>query len=210
MDAVHYLSFQRHLLILLGLLTICSIGILLPVNLSGDLLGGIFTSVFLKNENNTHTENRLPYIVLKNILLWIHLFHYTLQKEEVQLSSWMMADIKNRCYGKYPVSCISVVYSFQIMNLERQLSAMLRLGNYPKNNLKISLFCQSLFWFFLKMHFWCNFRNNLLWLHTVFAVVYLILTVILLRRHTSKMKGIPRETVSSCLRRPFDHSTSSL
>lgn len=59
MDAVHYLSFQRHLLILLGLLTICSIGVILPVNLSGDLLGGIFTFVFLKNENNTHTENRL-------------------------------------------------------------------------------------------------------------------------------------------------------
>lgn len=58
-DAVHYLSFQRHLLILLGLLTICSIGIILPVNLSGDLLGGIFTSVFLKNENNTYTENKL-------------------------------------------------------------------------------------------------------------------------------------------------------
>lgn len=59
MDAVHYLSFQRHLLILLGLITICSIGVILPVNMSGDLLGGIFTSVFLKNENDTYTENRL-------------------------------------------------------------------------------------------------------------------------------------------------------
>lgn len=87
---------------------------------------------------------------------------------------------------------------------------MLRLGNYPKNNLKMSLFYESLFWFLLKMHFWCHFRNNLLWLHTVFAVVYLILTVTLLRRHTSQMKGIPRETVSCCLRRHFDHSTSSL
>lgn len=45
-DAVHYLSFQRHLLILLAVLTVSSLGIILPVNLSGDLLGGHFTSVF--------------------------------------------------------------------------------------------------------------------------------------------------------------------
>ncbi len=40
MDAVHYLSFQRHLIILLVVVTITSLGIILPVNLSGDLLGG--------------------------------------------------------------------------------------------------------------------------------------------------------------------------
>lgn len=108
------------------------------------------------------------------------------------------------------MSCISLIHSFQIMNLERQLSATLRLGNNPKKFLKMSFFCESLFWLLLKMHFWCRFRNNLLWLHTVFAVVYLIVTVILLRRHTSQMKGMPRETVSRCLRRTFDHSTSSL
>ncbi len=39
-------------------------------------------------------------------------------------------------------------------------------------------------------------RNNLVWLHTVFAVLYLILTVLLLRRHTSQIKGMRRETVS--------------
>ena len=39
-------------------------------------------------------------------------------------------------------------------------------------------------------------RNNLLWLHTVFAVLYLIVTVVLLRHYTSQMKGMRRETVS--------------
>ena len=39
-------------------------------------------------------------------------------------------------------------------------------------------------------------RNNLLWLHTVFAVLYLIVTVGLLRHYTSQMKGMRRETVS--------------
>ncbi|XP_056873099.1 CSC1-like protein 1 [Takifugu flavidus] len=93
-DAVHYLSFQRHLLILLGLITICSIGVILPVNMSGDLLDNEF-------------------------------------------------------------------------------------GRTTIGNVEIG--------------------NNLLWLHTVFAVVYLILTVILLRRHTSQMKGIPRETTRNTL-----------
>lgn len=43
MDAVHYLSFQRHLIVLLVVITITSLGIILPVNLSGDLLGGCCT-----------------------------------------------------------------------------------------------------------------------------------------------------------------------
>eukprot|EP00064_Thunnus_orientalis_P010491 superscaffoldBa00001433_g10517 len=38
MDAVHYLSFQRHLIILLLVITITSLSIILPVNLTGDLL----------------------------------------------------------------------------------------------------------------------------------------------------------------------------
>lgn len=161
----------------------------------------------LKNENNTHTENRL--YSLKKYFCFEFSFSITHcnNSKHRSLNGWWQI---SRIHVQYPVSCISVVYSFQIMNLERQLSAMLRLGNYPKNNLKMSFFCKLLFWFLLKKYFWCHFRNNLLWLHTVFAVVYLILTVILLRRHTSQMKGIPRETVSCCLRRHFDHSASSL
>ncbi|CAG09064.1 unnamed protein product [Tetraodon nigroviridis] len=93
-DAVHYLSFQRHLLILLMVLTVSSLGIILPVNLSGDLLDNEF-------------------------------------------------------------------------------------GRTTIGNIEIG--------------------NNLLWLHTVFAVVYLILTVVVLRRHTSQMKGMPRETTRNTL-----------
>uniref|UniRef100_A0A8K9X3K6 Transmembrane protein 63A n=1 Tax=Oncorhynchus mykiss TaxID=8022 RepID=A0A8K9X3K6_ONCMY len=89
-DAVHYLSFQRHLITLLVLVTIISVTVILPVNLSGNLLG---------ND---------PYN-----------------------------------FGRTTV------------------------GNLQKD-------------------------NNLLWIHTVFAVIYLILTVLLLRRHTSQMKGMGR------------------
>lgn len=40
-------------------------------------------------------------------------------------------------------------------------------------------------------------RSNLLWLHTVFAVLYLILTALVLGHHVSQMKGMRRETVSA-------------
>uniref|UniRef100_A0A8D3D8G1 Transmembrane protein 63A n=1 Tax=Scophthalmus maximus TaxID=52904 RepID=A0A8D3D8G1_SCOMX len=98
MDAVHYLSFQRHLIVLLVIMTVASLSVILPVNLSGDLLGGF--------------------------------------------------DAKD--FGRTTI------------------------GNLQKG-------------------------NNLLWLHTVFAVLYLILTVIVLRRHTTQIKGISRETARNSL-----------
>uniref|UniRef100_A0A673CHW2 CSC1-like protein 1 n=1 Tax=Sphaeramia orbicularis TaxID=375764 RepID=A0A673CHW2_9TELE len=97
MDAVHYLSFQRHLICLLFVITVTSLSVILPVNLRGDLLGN---------------------------------------------------DPKN--FGRTTI------------------------GNLEKG-------------------------NNWLWLHTVFAVLYLILTVFLLRRHTSQMKGMGRETTRNTL-----------
>lgn len=38
-DALHYLSFQRHLIGLLVVFSITSVAIILPVNLTGNLLG---------------------------------------------------------------------------------------------------------------------------------------------------------------------------
>ncbi|CAL8313659.1 unnamed protein product [Lota lota] len=96
-DAVHYLSFQRHLILLLILVTATSLAIILPVNLSGDLLG-----------NNPYDFGRTT------------------------------------------------------------------IGNLQQG-------------------------NNLLWLHTAFAVLYLIVTVVLLRHYTSQMKGMRRETARNTL-----------
>ncbi|XP_008311095.1 CSC1-like protein 1 [Cynoglossus semilaevis] len=96
-DAVHYLSFQRHVILLLLVTTLLSLGVILPVNMSGDLLGN-----------------------------------------------------QPKDFGRTT------------------------LGNLQKG-------------------------NNLLWLHTVFAVIYLILTVILLRHHTSQMKYQSSETTRNTL-----------
>ncbi|XP_029281648.1 CSC1-like protein 1 [Cottoperca gobio] len=96
-DAVHYLSFQRHLIFLLIVITITSLSIILPVNMTGDLL-----------DNNLQS------------------------------------------FGRTTV------------------------GNLQNG-------------------------SPLLWLHTVFAVLYLILTVVVLRHHTSQMKGVRRETTRNTL-----------
>ncbi|XP_077443336.1 CSC1-like protein 1 [Stigmatopora argus] len=96
-DAVHYLSFQRHLVILLLVITVTSLAIIMPVNLTGDLLGN-----------------------------------------------------DPRSFGRTTI------------------------GNLQKG-------------------------NNWLWLHTVFAVLYLGLTVVLLRRHTSQIKGMGQDIARNTL-----------
>uniref|UniRef100_A0A8B9KKI5 Transmembrane protein 63B n=1 Tax=Astyanax mexicanus TaxID=7994 RepID=A0A8B9KKI5_ASTMX len=62
-DAVHYLSFQRHIIGLLVVVGVLSVGIVLPVNFSGDLL-----------ENNAYSFGRTTIANLNsgNNLLWLH------------------------------------------------------------------------------------------------------------------------------------------
>ncbi|XP_075451227.1 mechanosensitive cation channel TMEM63B [Ascaphus truei] len=62
-DAVHYLSFQRHIIGLLVAVGVLSVGIVLPVNFSGDLL-----------ENNAYSFGRttIANLASNNNLLWLH------------------------------------------------------------------------------------------------------------------------------------------
>uniref|UniRef100_A0A8C5FRC4 Transmembrane protein 63B n=1 Tax=Gadus morhua TaxID=8049 RepID=A0A8C5FRC4_GADMO len=62
-DAVHYLSFQRHIIGLLVVVGVLSVGIVLPVNFSGNLL-----------ENNAYSFGRTTIVNLDadNTLLWLH------------------------------------------------------------------------------------------------------------------------------------------
>uniref|UniRef100_A0A6Q2X2G8 Transmembrane protein 63B n=1 Tax=Esox lucius TaxID=8010 RepID=A0A6Q2X2G8_ESOLU len=62
-DAVHYLSFQRHIIGLLVVVGVLSVGIVLPVNFSGNLL-----------ENNAYSFGRTTIANLdaNNMLLWLH------------------------------------------------------------------------------------------------------------------------------------------
>uniref|UniRef100_A0A8K9VBJ8 Transmembrane protein 63Ba n=1 Tax=Oncorhynchus mykiss TaxID=8022 RepID=A0A8K9VBJ8_ONCMY len=62
-DAVHYLSFQRHIIGLLVVVGVLSVAIVLPVNFSGNLL-----------ENNAYSFGRTTIANLdaNNMLLWLH------------------------------------------------------------------------------------------------------------------------------------------
>uniref|UniRef100_A0A4W4HMB4 Transmembrane protein 63A n=1 Tax=Electrophorus electricus TaxID=8005 RepID=A0A4W4HMB4_ELEEL len=63
MDAVHYLSFQRHLIILLLLMCVLSVSVILPVNLSGNLLDKLLW---------LHTVFAVLYLILTVALLRHH------------------------------------------------------------------------------------------------------------------------------------------
>uniref|UniRef100_A0A8B9JAA4 Transmembrane protein 63B n=1 Tax=Astyanax mexicanus TaxID=7994 RepID=A0A8B9JAA4_ASTMX len=62
-DAVHYLSFQRHIIGLLVVVGVLSVGIILPVNFSGDLLGEC-RSTPLTNLLWLHTTFAFLYLLL--------------------------------------------------------------------------------------------------------------------------------------------------
>ncbi|GCB81464.1 hypothetical protein scyTo_0021842, partial [Scyliorhinus torazame] len=62
-DAIHYLSFQRHLLLLLVSISVMSVAIILPVNLSGSLLD---------RDPESFGRTTIGNIKIENNLLWIH------------------------------------------------------------------------------------------------------------------------------------------
>ncbi|KTG44302.1 hypothetical protein cypCar_00021351, partial [Cyprinus carpio] len=71
-DAVHYLSFQRHIIGLLVVVGVLSVGIVLPVNFSGNLLGESWTVEV--RDNNAYSFGRTTIANLNsgNNLLWLH------------------------------------------------------------------------------------------------------------------------------------------
>lgn len=62
-DAVHYLSFQQHLMFVMAIITAISLGIILPVNFQGELSGGDLNSL-----GHTTISNLKP----ESAWLWIH------------------------------------------------------------------------------------------------------------------------------------------
>uniref|UniRef100_A0A673C0J1 Transmembrane protein 63B n=1 Tax=Sphaeramia orbicularis TaxID=375764 RepID=A0A673C0J1_9TELE len=66
-DAVHYLSFQRHIIGLLVVVGVLSVGIVLPINFSGDLLGKSCTYRCHHQQTNLlwlHTTFAFMYLLL--------------------------------------------------------------------------------------------------------------------------------------------------
>ncbi|XP_040595053.1 CSC1-like protein 1 isoform X2 [Mesocricetus auratus] len=80
-DAIHYLSFQRHIIFLLVVVSFLSLCVILPVNLSGDLLDkdpysfGRTTIANLQTNNDLlwlHTVFSVIYLLLTVAFMWHH------------------------------------------------------------------------------------------------------------------------------------------
>ncbi|KAM4679515.1 CSC1-like protein 1 isoform 3-T3 [Amazona ochrocephala] len=91
-DAIHYLAFQRHIICLLIAVSILSVCVILPVNLSGDLLDkdpysfGRTTIVNLQTGNNLlwlHTVFAVVYLILTVVFMRHHMKYVTYKEENI-------------------------------------------------------------------------------------------------------------------------------
>ncbi|NXQ50598.1 CSCL1 protein, partial [Catharus fuscescens] len=91
-DAIHYLAFQRHIICLLIAISILSVCVILPVNLSGDLLDkdpysfGRTTIVNLQTSNNLlwlHTVFAVVYLILTVVFMRHHMKYVTYREENI-------------------------------------------------------------------------------------------------------------------------------
>ncbi|XP_015712725.1 CSC1-like protein 1 isoform X2 [Coturnix japonica] len=91
-DAIHYLTFQRHIICLLVAISILSVGVILPVNLSGDLLVkdpysfGRTTIQNLETGNNLlwlHTCFAVVYLILTVVFMSHHMKTVTYKEENI-------------------------------------------------------------------------------------------------------------------------------
>ncbi|KAL0901136.1 hypothetical protein ABMA27_006449 [Loxostege sticticalis] len=99
-DAVHYLSFQRHAITLMFIITIISIGIILPINFTGNLQGDMgFSKTTLSNLNG------------RSYWLWVHTL--------ISIAFLPMSVlIMRRCTGRKPVPT-SLTGTIMITNISR-------------------------------------------------------------------------------------------
>lgn len=58
MDAVHYLSFQRHLIFLLTVITVLSLAVIMPVNMTGDLLSEFDITCYVLCPKQRHNKRQ--------------------------------------------------------------------------------------------------------------------------------------------------------
>ncbi|KAJ7396820.1 CSC1-like protein 1 [Pitangus sulphuratus] len=91
-DAIHYLAFQRHIICLLIAVSILSVCVILPVNLSGDLLDkdpysfGRTTIVNLQTGNDLlwlHTVFAVVYLILTVVFMRHHMKYVTYKEENI-------------------------------------------------------------------------------------------------------------------------------
>ncbi|XP_053610012.1 CSC1-like protein 2 [Plodia interpunctella] len=101
-DAVHYLSFQRHAITLMFIVTVISIGVILPINFSGDVW---------KDDNTTLSRTTLSNLNGRSYWLWVHTL---ISISFIPISILIM----RRCTGRKPVPT-SMTGTIMITNISR-------------------------------------------------------------------------------------------
>lgn len=79
-DAVHYLSFQRHIIGLLVVVGVLSVGIILPVNFSGSLLENTAYSFGRTTIGNLNKDNKLLWLHTTFAFLYLLLTVYSMRR----------------------------------------------------------------------------------------------------------------------------------
>ncbi|CAG9759894.1 unnamed protein product [Ceutorhynchus assimilis] len=112
-DALHYLSFQKHILILFAVITAFSIGVILPVNFQGTLEGNSTTF------GHTTLSNLGP----SSNLLWVHV-----------MASLCMAPltilIMKKCSGKSPSASTLSSRTLMVTHISKQHRNIEDIKNY--------------------------------------------------------------------------------
>ncbi|XP_066255227.1 calcium permeable stress-gated cation channel 1 [Euwallacea similis] len=112
-DALHYLSFQKHLLILFTIITVFSIAVILPVNFQGTLEGNSTTF------GHTTLSNLGP----SSNLLWVHV-----------LASLCMVPltilIMKKCSGKSPSTSALSSRTLMVTHISKQHRNIEDIKNY--------------------------------------------------------------------------------
>uniref|UniRef100_A0A8C9U983 Transmembrane protein 63A n=1 Tax=Scleropages formosus TaxID=113540 RepID=A0A8C9U983_SCLFO len=112
-DATHYLSFQRHLIFLLFIICVMSMAVILPVNLSGNLLGNTYcrcTLLWL------HTVFAVLYLIFTILVLR----HHTSQMKDVHSDIVSPLPVKNITAASavaFTVSCVSCSEAYPTCNV---------------------------------------------------------------------------------------------
>uniref|UniRef100_A0AAX7T5X7 Transmembrane protein 63A n=1 Tax=Astatotilapia calliptera TaxID=8154 RepID=A0AAX7T5X7_ASTCA len=135
MDAVHYLSYERHLIYLLVILTVLSIGVILPVNMTGGLLSK-FQSVPFTLVNNLlwlHTVFAVIYLILTALLLQRHVSRMKGTRREIARNTLFVCslpkevtaeDVKTHFVEAYPscqVCAVTLAYNVtKLMYLDKE------------------------------------------------------------------------------------------
>lgn len=112
-EAVHYLSFQQHLLLLMGVITIICIAVILPVNFQGSLQGNVTTFGHTTISNLEATSN----------WLWIHVITSFLF---VPLTVFIM----RRCSSHMPTATLVSSRTVMITNISHQHRSEEDIRNY--------------------------------------------------------------------------------